>query len=321
MAQKKKNPTAPINSSLNNNVADLPPRAEIVLLLSCINSNYNGDPDDEGRPRQDADGYGVMTPQCLKRKIRDTLGIYRDDDDIDLFDPETNQIFVEKNSVRTSKMKDSINCDKYPEIMKALTAKDSSSDKKSGVLVSREARAYAADTLCKKFVDTRTFGQVLGNIGAITGPVQVETAISVNKVDITDRCITAEQVANESEAESKKSTMGRQSSAKYALFPFFIHVNPFRAKETGFSKKDYHNLITLLKEAYDVTNSSVRFLQFEKMFIFEHADKRGSMPTAELRKVVKIKQKAESPSSFDDFEVTLDKDMISKHEGIIVTEF
>ena len=320
MAKQNKTPTAPINSALKNKVADTAPRADIVLLVSCINSNYNGDPDDEGRPRIDDDNFGIMTAVSFKRKLRDTIGIYRDDESIDLFKPETNQIFVEKHTVRTAKMKDNIDYKKFADLDKALTAKDSSKDKVSGALVSREARAYAADEICKKFVDARMFGQVLGNVGNITGAVQVENSRSVNQVVISDRCITVEQVANGAEAESKQATMGRQSSAKYALFPIYIHVNPFRAKETGFTKEDYNNLLVILQEAYDVTNSSVRFLQFEKMYVFEHADKRGSMPTALVRKAVRIKQKVESPASFDDFDVELDKNLIGKYNGIKVIE-
>lgn len=49
-------------------------RKVMVYLFDVKNSNPNGDPDNEGRPRQDdVTGKGYITDTCIKRKIRDLV--------------------------------------------------------------------------------------------------------------------------------------------------------------------------------------------------------------------------------------------------------
>jgi CRISPR-associated protein Csd2 len=45
----------------------------IKLLIEVRNSNPNGDPMRLNDPRQDVFGYGVISPPCLKRKIRSVV--------------------------------------------------------------------------------------------------------------------------------------------------------------------------------------------------------------------------------------------------------
>lgn len=317
-----KNVTSPIIPKASS-AKETAPKADIVLFVSAIASNPNGDPDDEGRPRLTDDSHALMTSNSIKRKIRNTIEFYRTTDGVDMFadSKDSNLIFVRPGTVRTEQIKQSIDLKKCPSVEKALSAKDSSEDKKKATPVTREDRAYVADQLCEKFFDVRAFGQVLGTVGGLTGAVQIEHAISVNELYINDRTITTCQVANKSEAESKDRSMGRQSGVEYALFPIVIHVNSIVAAQNGFTRKDYENVITLLKEIWDVTNSSVRNLQYEKMFIFEHENMRGNMPMKDIREAIKIKQKVERPKSFADFEVSVDQKLVSKFKGVNVIEY
>ena len=45
-------------------------RRVIKLIIEVRNSNRNGNPMPFNNPRQDVFGYGVISPPCLKRKIR-----------------------------------------------------------------------------------------------------------------------------------------------------------------------------------------------------------------------------------------------------------
>jgi len=322
MANTNKNATAPIIPS-NSNGKEIAPKADIVLFVSAINSNPNGDPDDEGRPRLTDDAHAVMTSISIKRKIRDTVEYYRTNESVDMFAnrKDTNQIFVRPGTIRTEQVKESIDLKRCPSVVKALSAKESSDDKKKATPVTREDRVYVAEQLCDKFFDVRAFGNVLGTVGGLLGAVQIENAVSVNELYINDMTITTCQVANKAEAESKDRSMGRRSGVEYALFPIFIHVNGVVAAQNGFTREDFNNLIALFKEMWDVTNSSVRTLQFEKMYVFEHENVRGNMPMKDIRKAIQIVPRVEKPKSFDDYDVSLDPIVVKGVKGIKLTEY
>lgn len=45
-----------------------------LLVINVVNSNPNGDPDQESEPRTfDADGRGLISPVSFKRKLRDLM--------------------------------------------------------------------------------------------------------------------------------------------------------------------------------------------------------------------------------------------------------
>src|SRR5215510_9655193 len=51
-------------------------RYDFVLLFDVADGNPNGDPDAGNLPRVDAEsGHGLVTDVCLKRKIRNYVGI------------------------------------------------------------------------------------------------------------------------------------------------------------------------------------------------------------------------------------------------------
>lgn len=322
MAKTKKTTyTAPITTSIpQNGNRKFAPRADIVLLVSVTGSNPNGDPDDEGRPRVDLDGKGVISHVSIKRKFRDTALAYADSE-IGFFDGEENRnkIFVEHHTIRSQQVATVLDLNSHPSIKTVLNAKESENDsdnKKSGC-VSREDRAYAAGKLCETFLDARVFGQSIGTIGAISGPVQIENAVSVNVIDIEDRTISATQVANTAQQKQKGDhTFGRMSSVHFGLYPIYIHVSGIRAKQTGMTREDFERMLDILREMYEQTNSSVRNVQFEQMFVFEHENLRGSMMSKDLHKLIDFKFKKDVPSSMDDIEVTVDKDMLDAYPGI-----
>ncbi len=324
--------TAPISTSIRQDKnIDAAPKADIIMLVSCINSNPNGDPDDEGRPRCDTEGHAVISNGSTKRKVRDTITAYTDPS-VGFFEGEEdkNKIFVERNSIRTQQMATVLDLKGRKELASVIKANDvdtegSSGEGESGAkgkgkkspTVSREDRAYVAKQLCDNYLDTRLFGQCLGTIGAIEGAVQIENAVSVNVVDVDDMCITATQVANETQATTKGDrTMGRSSGVKFALFPIYIHVNGIRAKQNGLTRKDFDRFLDILSEMYEQTNSSVRNLQFEQMFVFEHDNVRGSMSMKDIREAVQFKTTKESPTSMNDIKIMVNENKIKSHKGI-----
>lgn len=48
-------------------------RATGLLVIEVVNSNPNGNPDQESDPRQRPNGCGEISPVSFKRKLRDLL--------------------------------------------------------------------------------------------------------------------------------------------------------------------------------------------------------------------------------------------------------
>ena len=56
-------------------------RYDFVVLFDVENGNPNGDPDAGNMPRVDPEsGYGLVTDVCLKRKIRNYVGMVRENE-------------------------------------------------------------------------------------------------------------------------------------------------------------------------------------------------------------------------------------------------
>ena len=318
--------SSPISTAIKHNKGEVEyaPKADICLLVSVQNSNPNGDPDDEGRPRVDMDDHAIMSAVSIKAKIRSLLKAYADPT-IGFFGEEAdkNKIFVEKGTIRTQQIVNNVNLDGHKELKTTLTSKGGKSEeegeeKSSGKKpVPREERAYLAGELCNQFLDIRLFGQCLNDIGAIEGPIQIENAVSVNKVDVVDMCITASQVSSEDQYNKKGDrTMGRSSSVRFALLPIYIHVNGIRAKQNGLTRADYDRFLEILPEVFEQTNSSVRNIQFEKMFVFEHENIRGNMPMKDIRKAVLFEFTKETPTSMDDVKIVVNDPKINSFSGI-----
>lgn len=121
------------------NILKTPTTIEVVFDAKM--SNPNGDPDNENAPRQNSEGFGYMTPECVKYKIRNVLNIMANFGEID---PDTNHLYC---SPDTYSIESSIReCfGKKPSDFKKLTFEDELTMRKK---------------LCNYFVDARWFGMV-----------------------------------------------------------------------------------------------------------------------------------------------------------------
>ena len=54
-------------------MTDMKGRVDFELLVTVTNANANGDPLDGNRPRKNLAGYGEISSECIKRKIRNRL--------------------------------------------------------------------------------------------------------------------------------------------------------------------------------------------------------------------------------------------------------
>ena len=151
------------------NILKTPTTIEVVFDAKM--SNPNGDPDNENAPRQNSEGFGYMTPECIKYKIRNVLNIMANFGEID---PDTNHLYC---SPDTYSIESSIReCfGKKPSDFKKLTFEDELAMRKK---------------LCNYFVDARWFGMVntsyssYNTLGKIEGAFQLSFPMSYDPIRI-----------------------------------------------------------------------------------------------------------------------------------------
>lgn len=276
-------------------------RYEFVLLFDVQDGNPNGDPDAGNLPRVDAEtNNGLVTDVCLKRKVRNYVGVSRQGQPG--FD-----IYVAEKAILTNQQKkayEALNLENKPEH-------------------ASEAKAW----MCQNFYDVRTFGAVMSlkeyNAGQVRGPVQMTFARSVDPVLSSEHAITRMAVATAAEADKQSGdnrTMGRKFTLPYALYREQGFVNPFFADQTGFSTADLDVLWDALVNMFDIDRSAARgLMSTRKLIVFKHSSKLGNAPAHVLFDAVKVTRKdgVEFPRSFADYEVKIDRDALPSGVDVI----
>lgn len=294
------------------------PRCEFVLLFDVRNGNPNGDPDAGNAPRIDPEtGHGLVSDVCLKRKIRNYISLARSGDN---GSPEKGyDIYVEERSILENKHKD------------AYAALELDPEKPEP-----GAEEKARRWMCQTFFDVRMFGAVMSlkvNAGQVRGPVQMAFAQSIDPIVSLEQSITRMAVATQKEADEQEKrqsgqrrTMGRKEIVPYALYRCHGFINPFLAKQTGFSEADLELLWKALIQMFELDRSAARGeMATRKLLVFEHASPLGSAPAHELLESVKVRLKddvreAGLPArAFDDYCVDFKTEMpdgVTLHEKL-----
>src|SRR5262249_34749365 len=164
----------------------------------------------------------------------------------------------------------------------------------------KDARKRAENTLaarrwmCANFYDIRAFGAVMTtgvNCGQVRGPVQITFARSVDPIVPLEYAITRKSVTTTEEAEKQArgdgsitGTMGRKNTVPYALYKCHGFVNPYLARDTGFTTADLDLLWASLRGAmWALDRSAARGLMATRgLYVFEHASPLGNAPAHEL---------------------------------------
>ena len=255
-------------------------KIDFALILKVTNANPNGDPLNGNRPRADFSGFGEMTDVCLKRKIRDRL------------QDSGESIFVQSDEKKTDGMTSLANRAKDKEVglgADAFNAKKANKDE-------------TAKKACEKWLDVRSFGQVFafgksdegaGVSIAVHGPVTIQSAFSVEPVNITSTQIT-KSVSGEGDGSKRGSdTMGMKHRVDNGIYVAFGAMSPQLAERTGFSDDDAETIKTVLTKLFEGDASSARpegSMQVLKLIWWEHNCKAGQYSSAKvhdkLRKLI-----------------------------------
>jgi CRISPR-associated protein Csd2 len=281
-------------------------RYDFVYLFDAKDANPNGDPDAGNLPRIDPEtGQGLVTDVCLKRKVRNYVGLIHDNK------PPYEIYFAEHAVLNNTHMR------AYEHVGVKSEKKKLPKDLEKA----REITAF----MCKNFYDIRTFGAVMStdvNCGQVRGPAQVSFARSVDPIVTSEHAITRSSVTNERDLE-KERTMGRKFTVPYAVYKAQGFINPFLAEQTGFDDDDLELLWKSLENAFQFDQSAARpagSMSARKLVVFNHASQLGSAPSHELldRVSVSLKKGTTAPRSFDDYEVSVNREGLA--DGIEVME-
>lgn len=268
-------------------------RYDFVFLFDVADGNPNGDPDAGNLPRVDPEtGNGLVTDVCLKRKIRNYIGMTKSS-------APPHAIYVAERAVLNQQH------DLAYEALK---------------LDPKKAKQQEVDQcrqwMCQNFYDVRTFGAVMStkvNCGQVRGPVQMSFSRSIDPIVTLEHAITRCAVATEKEAEKQDGanrTMGRKFTVPYGLYRCHGYINPFFAQQTGFSDDDLDLFWNTLVNMFELDRSASRGqMAAQSLVVFKHDNALGNAPAHQLqqRVVVKRNDPAIPARSVDDYSIDVDE--------------
>lgn len=252
-------------------------KIDFAVVLRVTNANPNGDPLNGNRPRADYDGHGEITDVCIKRKLRNRL-------------LESGQsIFVQSD-------------DQKIDDFKSLKARA------DAVLGKKLGSSETVKLACEQWFDVRAFGQLFafksdkkskketeseGDSGVsigIRGPVTVQSAFSVEPIDISSTQIT-KSVSGEGDGSKRGSdTMGMKHRIDNGIYVFYGSMNPQLAERTGFSDADAEALRQLLPKLFENDESSARpagSMEILKVIWWKHNCKSGQYSSAKVHRTLR----------------------------------
>ncbi len=235
-----------------------------LLVIEVVNSNVNGNPDQESDPRQRPNGRGEISPVSFKRKLRDLL-----EDQESLFFkslPEKYTAHGDRYRILESRGRD-----------RTAISKEMAAD------VTRfDEEGFLQGTFVNKYWDGRVFGNTFleekANKGFIkTGVVQFGVGVSISPVQIIRSTNTSKAGVQEGKNAGMAPLGFRIVEHGVYCMPFF--VNPNLARKTGCTADDIELLKLLIPKAYDLNRSAIRpDVRIRHAWYIEHKHPLGSCP-------------------------------------------
>jgi len=267
-------------------------KIDFAVIFRVKNANPNGDPLNGNRPRTDYSNFGEMTDVSIKRKIRDRLlERWISDGKKD----DGNMIFVQSD-------------DRKADDAKSLRARAEAG------LGKELGSEKTTELACKKWLDVRAFGQLFalksnkkagkkkndgtdeeGDTGVsigIRGPVSVQSAFSIEPIDVSSVQIT-KSVSGEGDGSKRSSdTMGMKHRVDKGVYAFFGSMNSQLAEKTQFSDSDADAIKAVLPRLFENDESSARpagSMEVIKLIWWKHNCKSGQYSSAKVHRTLTVK--------------------------------
>ena len=319
-----------------NTDKNLANRYDFVLIFDVKDGNPNGDPDAGNMPRLDAEsGHGLVTDVLLKRKVRNFVGLVKEQDERE---PEVGEkrfeIYVREKAIlnhQNQRAYSALNLAVAPEepAQEAIETVATDAKKKKPAKEKRKGSAdevaLARQWMCQNFFDVRTFGAVMSigvNCGQVRGPVQLTFARSVEPIVSLEHSITRMAVATEAEAEKQQGdnrTMGRKHTVPYGVYVAHGFVSSFLAKQTGFGDADLELVFQALTQMFEHDRSAARGeMSTRGLYVFKHDSELGNAPAHALfeRLQVQSKEAGAVARSFDAYSVAFDGQSLAVGQSV-----
>jgi len=287
-----------------------------LLIIETVNSNPNGNPDQESDPRIRDNGQGEISPVSFKRKLRDLIELTEGPvyqavtkDLPDVPDGYAFGILESRGRDRSSVTKD---------------LEEGQTKKKKGAKeeIEFEQSIFLQSPFVKKYWDARLFGNTFleegGSKGFIkTGIAQFGMGLSISPVIIQRHTNTNKAGVQEGKNQGMAPLAYRVVQHGVYVMPFFI--NPSLAWKSGCKPCDVEVLKRLISYAYDHTRSAIRpDVRIRHAWWMEHKDALGSCPDYLLIDALTPKRISDDPmapsESWADYKVpgTLPEDLKTK---------
>ena len=199
--------------------------SDILFIYDAKETNPNGDPDDENKPRMDYESSrNLVSDVRLKRYIRDYLQDYKGQD-----------VFVAKVDNKPLSVTERLE-------MLFLAYREEDDYSQSLNLTKLEKRHI--DWLLSRLIDVRFFGATMpikakegaGASATFTGPIQFNWGYSLNKVELLDSNSISSHFS--SEAEKAQGAIGKDWRIYYSLVAFHGIISARRAERTRLNTND-----------------------------------------------------------------------------------
>jgi CRISPR-associated protein Csd2 len=272
-------------------------RATGVLILEVINSNPNGNPDQESDPRLRPDERGMISPVSFKRKLRD------------LIEDKEGPVWEHAAASFTPHLD--------PAGYQILESRGRDRDEIKGLETAEFVRRYW---------DGRLFGNTFLEKDASdklrTGVVQFGMGVSISPVEI-ERMTNSNKAGVETGKDRGLAPLGyRIVLHGVYVMPYF--VNPTAARKSGCTEIDIELMKRLIPYAYTHTASYVRpIVTIRHAWHIEHKSALGSCPDFSLIEAMTPKRRNEAEKDLPskewqeyDAPVKLPEELLSRVESV-----
>ncbi|WP_263322230.1 type I-C CRISPR-associated protein Cas7/Csd2 [Endozoicomonas sp. Mp262] len=302
-------------------------RYEFVLLFDVKDGNPNGDPDAGNLPRVDPEtGQGLVTDVCLKRKIRNFVGLVKGEE-------PPYEIYVKEKAVlnhQHARAYEDTDLQKRWEEAQSLKkpGKKATDAEKRQYQSAQEfiARAedIAKDWVCHNFYDVRTFGAVMSTsdsskdtsnlkkkAGQVRGAVQMNFSRSIDPIVTAEHSLTVVAARKgDKPIESQIGIQGRKYTVPYGLYRCHGYISAHLAQQTRFGEEDLELFLTALEQMFDHDHSASRGeMATRALLVFKHDNALGNAPAHKLFDCVRVEKKETASGlparSINDYALTI----------------
>ncbi len=253
-----------------------------LLIIEAVNSNPNGNPDQESDPRVRDNGQGEISPVSFKRKLRDLMEM-------------TEGPVYQTVTKSLSDVPDGYTFG----ILESRGRDRQAISREMGDIRNYNEGKYLQSEFVKKYWDARLFGNTFledgGHKGYIkTGIVQFGMGLSISPVIIQRHTNTNKAGVQEGKSQGMAPLAYRVVQHGVYVMPFFI--NPSLAWKSGCKPCDIELLKRLIPYAFDHTRSAIRpDVRIRHAWWMEHKDPLGSCPDFLLIDALTPKRKGDDP--------------------------